>query len=157
KRDGADNAKLAEAYAKYVYERNNIGMKWDDLPAEERKKLADSSLKNDIKGDFSGHEEDQALALLSGNKGLARASKLQYSADGMNDADSALASLDNDAMNNGDTWMDRVDGYQEQADFLQSMTDINNGVETDDAYIEGFDSAENKQKALLNYDQNQQN
>ena len=136
KRDAEGNKKLSEAYAKYVYEgqrereeyqsKSNksitVRKKWDELSDEEKTEHSNTSLSNDIRNEFEySNNEDRALSLQAGNKGAARAAQLRQSAVGFNDIDDALDATKNDGMSNGETWMDRVDSTQEQANFHAAM------------------------------------
>ena len=153
-RDAAGNQQLAEAYAKYTYERRNLGKKWADLTPAERQRLTGTSLADDMQSDMSGDDLTRGNALLVGNRGLARAAQLQDSADYLNDADGALAALDNPNLRGGDTWMDRVAADQEQANFLAGMQrDTDEGLNM--GQVRAMSSAARQAENIQNYDQNQ--
>jgi uncharacterized protein YciI len=154
KRDAAGNQQLAEAYARYCYERENSGKKWKDLSAEERQSRTEKRLRGDIKSEMSDHDLSRANALYAGNKGLARAAQLQDSAEYINDVDDALSAMDNADMQGGETFMDRVAAHQEQANFLAGMQmDTNDGLSLEQ--VQAASTAEAQKSALASYDQNQ--
>ncbi|HND31898.1 MAG TPA: hypothetical protein PLA94_17970, partial [Myxococcota bacterium] len=97
KRDAAGNQKLSEDYARYVFmreQRTSGGtQRWEDLPEETRRQYSQSTLANDIAGDFSRAEEDRAVALLAGNKGAAISAQLEWAATGSNDVDAAREAM----------------------------------------------------------------
>ncbi|MEL6346190.1 MAG: DUF4157 domain-containing protein, partial [Myxococcota bacterium] len=86
-----------------------------------RTDTADSyTFDKDIVGNRTGSVE--SLALLEGDKGVARADRLERSMNGSDDIDMAEAALGGDGgIKGGATWFDKVNAQQEQADFYAAV------------------------------------
>ena len=152
-------AELRLAYARYSYDRMNGGGRFDALSAEDQQAHADTTLVNDINGDFSATysegENDRALALSQGNMGAARAGQLKDSSEWSNDPTAALAAVSDANMYQGDDWLQGVQATENHAVFMQSMAVYESGGHMDVEDMRAGTSLENRQSAIDGWDANE--
>ncbi len=161
KRDREGNEKLAIAYAQYTYEQNLAlrggGVAWEDLDEETRKQYEGSALGDALDSDFSGWEQDKAMALEVGNKGAARAADLEGASSWSNDYKAAYDAMKNPAMYSDDDWLAGVTATEEQGEFLHTMDQYASGTDRDDIRdgLGNWDTQEQRQNNVDDWDENQ--
>ncbi len=152
-------AELRVAYARYSYDRLNGWGRFDALSAEDQQAQADTSLVNDINGDFCAYdsegENDRALALSQGNMGAARAAQLKDSAEWSNDPTAALGAVGDAKMYQGDDWLQGVQATENHAVFMQSMGVYESGGHMDVQDMRDGNSLESRQSAVDGWDANE--
>lgn len=140
KNDAEGNAKLAKAYAEYSKKYSFDGKTPEALEDRIKSELAG---KDD---DMSpGYQEDQALALLKGNKGEARAWELKHATSGSNDAEGAMKAVEGDGnFRNSSDWLAGAEAEQENQDMRTAFKDKVGGGDIEKFIGDEFDGGSGK-------------